>query len=79
MTGKLTESAPPQSSRRDFIKKGSSLLVAGGVAGSTLSLAKAAHSFGSDTIKIGLVGSVGRVRLVRRIKVFRCWSLKSLP
>ena len=50
-----------KTSRRDFIKKGSSLLVAGGVvAGSNLSLARAAHSFGSDVIKIGLVGCGGR-------------------
>lgn len=47
-------------SRRDFIKTGSSLLVAGGVAASSLNIARAAHSFGSDVIKIGLVGCGGR-------------------
>jgi myo-inositol 2-dehydrogenase/D-chiro-inositol 1-dehydrogenase len=50
----------PQTTRRDFIKKGSSLLVAGGVAAGSLSIARGAHSFGSDTIKIGLVGCGGR-------------------
>lgn len=47
-------------SRREFIKKGSSLLVAGGVVAGSLKLAQAAHAFGSDTIKIGLVGCGGR-------------------
>ena len=57
---KATSSTTPGTSRRDFIKH-SSLLVAGGaVAASTLSVARAAHSFGSDTIKIGLVGCGGR-------------------
>ena len=46
-------------SRRDFIRT-SSMLVAGGAVGSSLSIARAAHSFGSDTIKIGLVGCGGR-------------------
>ena len=40
--------------RRDFIKKGSSLLVAGGVVAGSLSIARGAHAFGSDVIKIGL-------------------------
>ncbi len=42
-------------SRRDFIKA-SSLLVAGGAVPGGLSVARAAHAFGSDEIKIGLVG-----------------------
>jgi len=47
-------------SRRDFLKK-SSLLVAGGaVVGGSLNIARAAHSYGSDTIKIGLIGCGGR-------------------
>jgi predicted dehydrogenase len=49
-----------RTSRREFIKKGSSLLVAGGMVAGSLSLARGAHSFGSDTIKIGLVGCGGR-------------------
>ncbi len=51
-TGKST-------SRRDFIKK-SSLLVAGGTVASNLNIARAAHPYGSDTIKVGLVGCGGR-------------------
>jgi predicted dehydrogenase len=47
-------------SRRDFIKTGSSLLVAGGVAAGSLSLARSAHAFGDDAIKLGLVGCGGR-------------------
>ncbi len=46
-------------SRRDFIKT-SSFLVAGGAVGSTLSVARAAHPFGSDVIKLGLIGCGGR-------------------
>ncbi len=47
-------------SRRDFIRN-SSLLVAGGaMVGGSLNIAQAAHSFGSDEIKIGLVGCGGR-------------------
>ena len=48
-------------SRRDFIKR-SSLLVAGSAAvvGGSLNIARAAHAFGSDLIKIGLVGCGGR-------------------
>jgi len=53
----------PASSRRDFLRA-SSLIVAGGaVAGSLsggLSIARAAHAFGNDTIKIALVGCGGR-------------------
>ena len=47
---------PEKPSRRDFIKKGSSLLVAGGAVAGSLSLSRSAHAFGSDVIKIGLVG-----------------------
>jgi predicted dehydrogenase len=46
-------------SRRTFIKR-SSLLVAGGTVAGSLSLARAAHAFGSDVIKIGLIGCGGR-------------------
>ena len=53
-------SASTQPSRRDFIKTGSSMLVAGGAMAGTLSLARSAHAFGSDQIKIGLVGCGGR-------------------
>jgi len=57
---KKTPKRDGQTSRRDFIKTGSSLLVAGGMVGSSLSIARGAHAFGSDTIKIGLVGCGGR-------------------
>ncbi|MEQ8786615.1 MAG: Gfo/Idh/MocA family oxidoreductase [Pirellulaceae bacterium] len=57
---KKTDQRDGRTSRRDFIKTGSSLLVAGGVVASTLPVARAAHAFGSDTIKIGLVGCGGR-------------------
>jgi myo-inositol 2-dehydrogenase/D-chiro-inositol 1-dehydrogenase len=46
-------------SRRDFIKT-SSIIVASGAAASTLSVARGAHAFGSDTIKVGLIGCGGR-------------------
>lgn len=47
-------------SRRDFLRN-SSLLVAGGaIAASQIQVARGAHAFGSDTIKLGLVGCGGR-------------------
>ena len=43
-------------SRRNFIK-GSGLMLAGSaIPGASLSVARAAHAFGSDSIKVGLVG-----------------------
>ena len=47
-------------SRRDFIKKGSSLLVAGGVVAGGMRMVHAAPMFGDREIKIGLVGCGGR-------------------
>ncbi len=51
------------STRREFLKD-SSKIAAAGAAGAViapnLSLARSAHAFGSDTIKIGLVGCGGR-------------------
>ncbi|MEE2826443.1 MAG: Gfo/Idh/MocA family oxidoreductase [Planctomycetota bacterium] len=53
-----------QSTRRQFIGNGTKIAAAGVAAGSLLkpklSLARSAHAFGSDTIKIGLVGCGGR-------------------
>jgi myo-inositol 2-dehydrogenase / D-chiro-inositol 1-dehydrogenase len=51
---------PPSAatSRRDFIR--TSWLVAGGAVVGGLSLARSAHAFGSDEIKIGLIGCGGR-------------------
>src|SRR5207248_6058981 len=48
------------SSRRTFLRN-SSLLVAGSaIAASQVQVARGAHAFGSDTIKVGLVGCGGR-------------------
>ena len=50
-------------SRRDFIITGSSLVAGGvttGLVGGQLNLARAAHPYGQDEIKIGLVGCGGR-------------------
>src|SRR5688572_15701465 len=48
------------SSRRSFLRN-SSLLVAGGaIAAGQVQVARGAHAFGSDTIKVGLVGCGGR-------------------
>ena len=47
------------SSRRNFIKK-SSLLAAGGAVAGQLAMTRSAHAFGSDEIKIGLIGCGGR-------------------
>ncbi len=47
------------STRRNFLKK-SSILVAGSAVGGSLTIAQAAHPFGTDTIKVGLVGCGGR-------------------
>jgi len=46
-------------SRRDFIKA-SSLLVAGGAVSGGLNVARAAHAYGSDEIRMGLIGCGGR-------------------
>jgi myo-inositol 2-dehydrogenase/D-chiro-inositol 1-dehydrogenase len=48
-----------QPSRRKFIQQ-SSLLVAGGAVAGQLSFARSAHAFGSDEIRIGLIGCGGR-------------------
>ena len=47
-------------SRRDFIRASGMAVAAGGVLAGGLSVARGAHSFGSDTIKIGLIGCGGR-------------------
>ena len=53
------ESGNSTSSRRNFIKN-SSMLVAGGAVAGQLSFARSAHAFGTDEIKIGLIGCGGR-------------------
>ena len=54
----------PQTTRRQFIGHGSKLAVAGAAASTlatpSLSIARSAHAFGSDTIRIGLIGCGGR-------------------
>jgi predicted dehydrogenase len=47
-------------SRRDFIRRTSLLAAGGALAGGVLPIARAAQPFGSDTIRIGLVGCGGR-------------------
>src|SRR5689334_19167772 len=54
-----TSTQDSAATRRNFIK-GSSLLLAGGAMAGTLPVARAAHPYGSDVIKIGLVGCGGR-------------------
>ena len=51
------------SNRREFLKKGSTVAaagVAGAVMAPKLSIARSAHAFGTDTIKLGLIGCGGR-------------------
>jgi myo-inositol 2-dehydrogenase / D-chiro-inositol 1-dehydrogenase len=58
----MRKQVPPTASatsRRDFIKA-SSLLVAGGAVGGGLNVARAAHAYGNDEIRIGLIGCGGR-------------------
>lgn len=53
-----------ESTRREFLHNGSKIAVAGAAMGTILtpgmSVARSAHAYGSDTIKIGLVGCGGR-------------------
>jgi hypothetical protein len=59
MADKLHPTDAQKASRRDFIRA-SSALVAGGAMAGSLNVARAAHPFGSDVIKIGLIGCGGR-------------------
>ncbi|TWU47112.1 Inositol 2-dehydrogenase [Rubripirellula reticaptiva] len=47
-------------SRRNFIKGSGMMLAGGAIVGGNLAVARAAHAYGSDTIKIGLVGCGAR-------------------
>ena len=47
-------------SRRNFIKDSSLIIAGGAVVGGNLSLARAAHAYGDDTIRLGLIGCGGR-------------------
>lgn len=53
------QSATGQNNRRDFIRTSSAVVAGAAVVGS-LNIAQAAHAYGSDEIKIGLVGCGGR-------------------
>ncbi len=53
-------SLPTGTSRRDFIRRTSLLAAGGALAGTALNIARAAQPFGSDEIKVGLVGCGGR-------------------
>ena len=59
MTDQAKKKDQTNTSRRNFIKN-SSLLVAGGAVAGNLSFARSAHAFGSDEIRIGLIGCGGR-------------------
>lgn len=48
------------SDRRSFLRNSGMLIAGGTVAASNLSIARGAHAFGSDTIKVGLIGCGGR-------------------
>ncbi|QEG40239.1 Gfo/Idh/MocA family protein [Roseimaritima ulvae] len=54
--------ATAEPSRRKFIKGSSMLLAGGAIAAHNTSVARGAHAYGSDRIKIGLVGCGGRGR-----------------
>lgn len=53
-----------ESTRREFLNDGSKLAVAGAAMGTiaapSLPIARSAHAFGSDTVRIGLIGCGGR-------------------
>ncbi len=59
-TNEAAQQRPETANRRNFIKGSSALLAGGAMVGGTLPLARAAHAYGSDVIKIGLIGSGGR-------------------
>ncbi len=62
----MTDHSKPQplsatgNSRRNFFKDSGLLLAGGAFVGGSLSIGRAAHAYGSDTIKLGLVGCGGR-------------------
>jgi len=58
----MTQTSSPSqpTSRRAFLKNGSLLVAGSAIAASAAQIARAAHPFGSDTIKVGLIGCGGR-------------------
>lgn len=59
MADRTSNQAPPDSSRREFLKTSTGAAVGASLLGS-LSVPRAVHAASSDTIKIGLVGCGGR-------------------
>src|SRR5262245_35003610 len=53
-------SSAPATSRRTFLRNSSVLVAGSAIAASQVQIARAAHAYGSDTIKVGLVGCGGR-------------------
>ncbi len=54
-----SESKPKESTRRNFIIQGTSV-AAGAAMVSQINIARAAHAYGSDAIRVGLIGCGGR-------------------
>lgn len=59
-TAQSGDAASSNDSRRSFLKTSSMAVAGTAIAGSSLSVARAANAVGSDTIKLGLVGAGGR-------------------
>ncbi len=57
---KMESNVESNDSRRSFLKTSSAIAAAGTLVGGTLPLARAAHSYNDETIKIGLIGCGGR-------------------
>lgn len=55
-----TSKSTPTETRRNFMKATSALVVGGTLVGGKLPLARSAHPYGSDVIKLGLIGCGGR-------------------
>src|SRR5881392_3205126 len=58
----MTASPAPanSTSRRTFLRNSSLVIAGSAIAASQVQIARGAHAFGSDTIKLGLVGCGGR-------------------
>ena len=60
----MTDKQKTNSTRREFLSQSSKATVVGAVVGASvspsLSVARSAHAFGTDTIKLGLIGCGGR-------------------
>src|SRR5947209_13786172 len=58
----MTDSPSPANptSRRTFLRNSSLVIAGSAIAANQVQVARGAHAFGSDTIKLGLVGCGGR-------------------